>query len=161
MIAAILTVWHAFRVRRDGGIAVPRLDLREEPERITRFELVRREVAAMLLTGAALLLVSFLFSAPIAPAMTEVSAPSGDARAPWFFLWVQQMLKWGNPFLWGVLVPLVMLLILALIPYIFPRPAERKLGRWFPRSNRLAQAVLAAITLLILLLTLLALRPMA
>jgi quinol-cytochrome oxidoreductase complex cytochrome b subunit len=160
LLATVVMVWHIFRVRRDGGIAVPPPRLRAETERISRFELVRREVAAMLLSGAALLLLSVFYPAPIAPAMTEITAPSIEARAPWFFLWVQQMLKWGDPFLWGVLIPLLILLILALIPYIFHQPAEGELGRWFPRSNRLAQVVLAVIAFLVLLFTFLALGSM-
>ncbi len=159
LLAAVLTFWHAFRVRRDGGIAVPPPNSRSDPQRTSRFELVKRETAAMLLVGAALLLLSTFAPAPIAPAMAELTAPSSDARAPWFFLWVQQMLKWGDPFLWGVLVPLIILSIIALIPYIFPKPAEHELGRWFPRSNRPAQVVLAVIAFLVLLFTLLALRP--
>jgi len=161
LLAAIMTVWHSFRVRRDGGIAVPPPELRADPARISRFELVRREVTAMLLTGAALLLLSVFSPAPIAPAITDVNAITGDARAPWFFLWVQQMLKWGDPFLWGVLVPVLLLLILALIPYVLPRPAQNEVGRWFIRSNRLAQVVLAVMALLVILLTLLALLPAA
>lgn len=161
LLAAILTFWHAFRVRRDGGIALPPPESRPEPERISRFELVRREVAAMLFTSGALILLSVLSPAPIAPAMTEIIALSGDARAPWFFLWVQQMLKWGDPFLWGVLGPLIILTIIALIPFIFPGPAKHELGGWFPKSNRLAQVTLAVIALLVILFTLLALEPMA
>ncbi len=151
--AVILVAWHIFRVRRDGGIAVPPPNLRTEHQRITRYELVRREVAAMLLSGAALILLSTFSQAPIAAPITEITALSGEARAPWFFLWVQQMLKWGDPFLWGVLIPLLLLIILALIPYIFPKPADGELGRWFPKSNRWAQFMLAAIILLILFLT--------
>jgi hypothetical protein len=52
------------------------------------------------------------------------------------------MLKWGDPFFWGILVPLIVLTILVLIPYILPKPIENDLGRWFPKSNRLAQIVL-------------------
>lgn len=159
LLAAIVTVWHIFRLRRDGGAAVPTPDLRPDPERISRSELARREVLAMLFTGAALLLLSAFSPAPIAPAITDITAPSGDARAPWFFLWVQQMLKWGDPFLWGVLAPLLVLAVLALIPYVFPKPDPAELGRWFIKSNRLAQAALAVIALLVVLLTLLALLP--
>ena len=159
LLAGILTVWHAFRVRRDGGIAVPPPPLRTSPERITRFELLRREVTAMLLTGAGLLLLSLLLPAPIAPAITEITALSGDTHAPWFFLWVQQMLKWGDPFLLGVLVPLLVLFVLALIPYILPAPRQAELGRWFPKANRLAQWVLVVITVLVTLFMLLALGP--
>jgi len=160
LLATILTIWHAFRVRRDGGIAVPPRKLRTASERISRFELVRREALAMLITGAGLVLLSTLFPAPIAPAITHVNTPlPGDSHAPWFFLWVQQLLKWGNPFLWGVLVPVLLLILLALIPYLVPQPAEHELGRWFPKSNRLAQILLAVITLLIILFILLALGP--
>ena len=159
LLAAILTIWHAFRVRRDGGIAVPPPQLRRDQNRISRFELLRRESAAMLLTGAGLLLLSAFCPAPIAPAITEITALSGETHAPWFFLWVQQMLKWGDPFLLGVLVPVLVLILLAFIPYIFPQPAEHELGGWFPKSNRLAQVVLAVVTLLIIILILLALSP--
>jgi quinol-cytochrome oxidoreductase complex cytochrome b subunit len=159
LLAAILTVWHVFRVRRDGGVAVPPPRLRTDRERISRFELVRREVLAMVFTGAALLLLSTFSPAPIAPAMMEAATLSGEARAPWFFLWVQQMLKWGDPFLWGVFVPVFALVVLALIPYIFPQPAKGELGRWFIKSNRLAQVVLAVIAFLVILFTLLMLVP--
>ncbi len=150
----ILGVWHAFRVRRDGGIAAPPPALRPDPQRISRFELVRREVQAMLVVGAALVLVSILFPAPIAAAMTGQPVLTEEARAPWFFLWVQQMLTWGDPFLFGVLIPLALLLALTLVPYIFPAPAPQDVGRWFPRSNRAAQALVLAIALFVLILTL-------
>jgi len=113
--ATILMVWHAFRVRRDGGIAVPPPQLRADKERINRNELIRREVLATLLTGAALILFSSFIPAPIAQPIADINVMSGDARAPWFFLWVQQMLKWGDPFLWGVVVPLLLLALLALV----------------------------------------------
>ena len=157
----ILAVWHAFRVRRDGGIAVPPAPLRTDKARITRNELVRREVLAMLFTGAALIVLSTIQPAPIAAPITDVNALSSDAHAPWFFLWVQQMLKWGDPFFWGVLIPLIILAVLALIPYIFPNAAERELGRWFPRSNRVAQIVLAVIAFAIIILTILGSLPIS
>lgn len=156
--AIILVVWHAFRVRRSGGIAVPPPALRSNQERISRYELIRREVVAMLLTGAALLLLALFSPAPIAPAMTDVTAPASTTAAPWFFLWVQEMLQWGNPFLWGVLVPLFILIILGLIPYVLPKPTAKEWGTWFPVSNRLAQVVLAILFIFILILTWLSVR---
>lgn len=170
IVVAILTGWHLFRVRRDGGIAVPPPALRADKSRITRYELVHREVLAMLLTGAALLMLAAFFPAPIAAPLSQTvsvhastlgTAPADASvdRAAWFFLWVQQMLKWGDPFLWGVLAPLAVPVVLALIPYIFPQPVERELGRWFPKSNRLAQAVLAALAVLVIVLTILGNLP--
>ena len=159
IITVILTGWHAFRVRRDGGIALPPPKLRAHNERISRFELVRRETLAMLLTSAALIIFSVFTPAPIAAPITQLNAISNDARAPWFFLWVQKMLQWGNPFLWGVLVPILILLLLASIPYIFPKPHESELGRWFPASGRIVQITVAIIALLIILLTVLGSFP--
>lgn len=151
--------WHAFRVRRDGGIAVPPPTQRANDERITRYELVNREVLAMLLTLTALIVLAGFIPAPIAPPISDLKASGSDTGAPWFFLWVQQMLKWGEPFLWGVLIPLVILAVLALIPYALPKPAENELGRWFPKSNRLARITLTAVGVFILLLSLFELLP--
>lgn len=155
----IATVWHIFRVRRDGGIAVPPPTLRSDRSRISRQELTRREIVAALFTIAALLLLSALRPAPIASPILNLSAISPDARAPWFFIWIQQMLRWGNPFLLGILVPLIILLVLALVPYVLPQPAPRQLGRWFPRSNRLAQVAAALLVLFVAALTVLGVLP--
>ena len=163
--AVILMGWHAFRVRRDGGIALPPPAMRSDRDlagkrgasRIPRSELVRREVLAMTFSGAALILLATFVPAPISAPIEKISATAADASAPWFFLWVQQLLKWGDPFLWGVAVPLILLIILALIPYILPLPAPSELGRWFPSSNRLAQIVLGIIALMIIILTLMTL----
>ncbi len=157
LLAVILSVWHAFRVRRDGGIAVPPPHLRTDTVRIPRNELVRREVLAILIVSILLILPASFFPAPIAPAMTGKPVMTENARAPWFFLWVQQMLKWGDPFVFGVLIPLILLAILAVVPYIFPQPADSDIGRWFPKSNRVAQIVVIVITLTVIALTLLAL----
>jgi len=159
LVAVILGFWHIFRLRRDGGIAVPPPALRADQERITRFELIRREVLAMLLTGSALFILSVFAPAPLAPPIRNTATLMESARAPWFFLWVQQLLKLGSPFLWGVLVPLAVLILLTLIPYSFPKPAIGELGRWFPKSNRAAQILVAILGLAILSLIALALIP--
>ncbi len=157
LAAMILVAWHAFRVRRDGGIAVPPPRLRADNVRISRNELVRREVLAILVVSIILILMASFLPAPIAPAMTDTSAAAENARAPWFFLWVQQMLKWGNPFIFGVLIPLGILAVLALIPYVFPQPADSDIGRWFPKSNRFVQIVVGVIALIVITLTFLSL----
>ncbi|MFN2198241.1 MAG: cytochrome b N-terminal domain-containing protein [Anaerolineales bacterium] len=152
--AVVLMVWHLFRVRRDGGIAVPPPDGRPTRERITRFELVRREVLAMLLSGVILILLAVFLPAPIGAPITGQPLVTEEARAPWFFLWVQEMLKWGSPLFWGVLVPAFFLLLLALIPYIFTPPAPVELGRWFPPSARSAQITAGILFFVVLLLSL-------
>ena len=159
LAAGILGAWHIFRVRRDGGIAVPPPAFRKDQIRISRFELVRREVLAMLLAGSGLLLLATYAPAPLAASITASSPIVETARAPWFFLWVQQMLKLGSPFFWGVFVPLAVFLLFSLIPYIFPKPVKTELGRWFPKSGRLAQGLAVFILLAVFVLTILALLP--
>jgi quinol-cytochrome oxidoreductase complex cytochrome b subunit len=155
ILIVILGFWHAFRVRRDGGIAVPPPTLRAHPERIARNVLVRREVLMMFIVSIVLILLSSFFPAPIAPAMSVSIRESvtESAYAPWFFLWIQQMLKWGDPLIFGVLIPLGILTFLALIPYIFPKPADADIGSWFPRSNRTVQIIVGLIALFIFTLT--------
>jgi cytochrome b-561 len=154
--AAVL-VWHLFRVRRDGGIAVPPPALRQDHGRITRHELVRREVLAAMLAGAGLLILSILRPAPIAAPLVNLQAVNEDAGAPWFFLWVQQLLRWGDPFILGVLIPIAVLAMLAALPYVTIRPAPAELGRWFPRSARGIQVLVGTVAAALVVLTALAL----
>jgi quinol-cytochrome oxidoreductase complex cytochrome b subunit len=153
----VLAVWHIFRVRRDGGIAVPPPALRTDHQRTSRHELVRREVLAALLAGAALMLLAMARPAPIAAPITDVRGLTADAAAPWFFLWVQQLLKWGDAFVLGVLVPLVLLGLLGALPYVLRGPAPAELGRWFPRSGRAIQVLVGLIAVALAALTALAL----
>jgi quinol-cytochrome oxidoreductase complex cytochrome b subunit len=93
----------------------------------------------------------------LSPGIKEGAAKANESLAPWFFLWVQQLLKLGDPFIYGVLIPLGALLILALVPYITPqRLSPTELGRWFPHGGRNVQILVAVLGGIILLLTLLA-----
>jgi cytochrome b6 len=150
LLAAIMIGWHIFRVRRDGGISSvePRT-----PDRITRDDLVRREVVAMLVVSAVLLLLALAAPPAIGPP-GDFSQLSGEAAAPWFFLWTQQLLRWGEAFAMGVLIPIGMLIVLILIPYVIDRRSAGS-GRWFNREGRVAQwvvvgmlAVIAGLSLL-------------
>ena len=155
----ILGGWHIFRVRRDGGIAVPPPDQRKDNARISRFDLVGREVLVMVLAGVILIFVSTMFPAPIERPITQASIDVYNARAPWFFLWVQQLLKLGDPFFWGIVFPAFLLVLLAMLPYILPQTSEHENGQWFPRGNRLAQILVIALGLTLIILTLLAIMP--
>ncbi len=140
LLAATVIGWHIFRVRRDGGISSvePRL-----PDRITRDDLVRREVVGMLVALAVLLLLA-LAAPPAIGAPGDFSHLSGEATAPWFFLWTQQLLRWGEAFPMGVLIPFGMLIVLILIPYVIDRRSAGS-GRWFNREGRVAQWVVVGL----------------
>ena len=153
LAAVVVTVWHIFRLRRDGGIAAsPEM---KKQGNISRFELVRQEVIAMLVVGSILLILSVIVPAPIDQPLLENGALTGDSRAPWFFLWIQELLKLGSPFFWGIGVPLLVVLFLGLVPYILPNTQEEEWGSWLPSGNRAAQVLVSLMILIILALTIL------
>ncbi len=156
LVLVFVGAWHLFRIRRDGGIAVPPPELRPDHARITRYELVRREVLAMVWASVVLIVMAIFLPAPLAPPIQAGASPAAEVRAPWFFLWVQELLKLGNPFVFGVLTPLGVLLLLSLVPYLLPRPLPVELGKWFPKHSRIAQILVAGLAILILALTFLA-----
>jgi quinol-cytochrome oxidoreductase complex cytochrome b subunit len=146
--------WHIFQVRRDGGISYIERD-GERPARISRDVLVRREALAALLITIGLLVLAILFPPPLGSTADFDSIPT-EAAAPWFFIWVQQLLRLGSPLLMGVVIPGILLLLLLLVPYVFDRSAEGG-GRYFNRSGRRAQLVLLIIIVFVLGFTLQAL----
>jgi hypothetical protein len=109
----------------------------------------------MIIAGAVLLLFSGLFPAPIAQPIVMGSQLTNESRAPWFFLWVQWLLKLGDPFIWGVLTPVLLFSLLGLAPFLLPNAKRDQLGRWFSPGNRLAQVIVILIAMIILLLTIL------
>jgi quinol-cytochrome oxidoreductase complex cytochrome b subunit len=105
----------------------------------------------MLLAGAALLAVVAL-APPALDGPLDLAALSEAARAPWFFLWVQELLRLGDPLWMGVILPLTTLAFLVLLPYAIDR--GRRLGRWLPPDGRLAQALTIVLAVAIGALTL-------
>ena len=68
---------------------------------------------------------------------------------------LQELLQVGSPFLWGIGIPLLVILVLVLVPYLLPNTAEKDWGRWLPAGNRAAQILVSAIILFIFTLTIL------
>jgi quinol-cytochrome oxidoreductase complex cytochrome b subunit len=150
-------VWHVFRIRRDGGIAVPPPRIRVDGQRISRDELVRREIMVAILVSVGLILLASFYPAPISAPLDTTVGTTIDSRAPWFFLWIQQLLKWGDPLIFGILIPVALVMMLALIPFILPVREPSEMGYWFPSTARQAQILGIFSGLALLGLTILAL----
>ena len=144
LMTLFLISWHIFRVRRDGGIS--RAQPREAS--IHRDELVRREAIGALAVTILLLVIAMLFPPALGPTADFSHLPA-EATAPWFFLWVQQLLRFGPPLLMGVLVPLLLLAALALLPYVVDRHTTG-VGFWFNREGRAAQVLTLVIMAFVL-----------
>lgn len=144
--AAILAGWHLFRVRRDGGISH-----REASPRTDRAQLVRLELIALLLTLAVVTGLSLLVDAPLGPP-ADPTALVDNPQAPWFFLWIQELLHFGSVFAAGVLVPVIILLVLAGLPFALDR-ADEGAAVWLNRPGRRLQVVFLLVALVVVVLT--------
>jgi hypothetical protein len=101
--------------------------------------------------------LAIFMPAPIASPIRGGTILNADSSAPWFFLWVQQLLKSGDPFLLGVLLPLAVIIFIGAMPYLFKDIKQNELGRWFPRSGSIVQLLFIIIAVVITTLTMLSL----
>ncbi|MCB8983330.1 MAG: cytochrome bc complex cytochrome b subunit [Ardenticatenaceae bacterium] len=152
----LLVGWHAFRVRRDGGISHRAANATAgKAPRIPRRELVQREGIAALAVLLVLFTLSLFWNAPLAPPVDPLAGPLAEPAqiaAPWFFLWIQALLRYWPPLLAGILIPLCVVGILALLPWVLDRQTEGT-AVWFHPSGRWAQLVVGAIAAGIIILT--------
>lgn len=95
------------------------------------------ELFVLLLTIAGVMLVSFFFNAPLEQPV-NVMHPPNPAKAPWYFLGLQEQVSY-SAFWGGIGVPGMELLLLLLLPYI--DRGKEGVGRWFARQRILANSV--------------------
>ena len=79
--------------------------------------LTHRELAAIALCSAILMLVSVLLDAPLEGPADPSGIPSENVKAPWIFVSIQQTLKWMSAELAGLILPFVAIMLLMFIPY--------------------------------------------
>lgn len=120
---------HLWRIRKDGGLAAPEdTDSAKVPSTPVLF---RAELTVALFTLSALLAVSLLLDAPLA-GRADPLRPPNPARAPWYFVGIQEMVS-HSAIIGGVVVPLFIGLFLFLSP-LLDRSRETA-GRWFARER--------------------------
>jgi hypothetical protein len=66
----------------------------------------------------------WFYHAPLENHANPQVTPLGTT-APWYFLWIQGVLKLGDKFFWGIAFPTIVLGALALLPYIDVTPSRR------------------------------------
>ena len=84
-------------------------------------DLVYIEFIATIVFGVALLIWSLCLHAPLEEAATPAWTPN-PSKAPWYFLGLQEMLVYYDPWLAGVVFPTLIIVGLMAIPYIDKNP---------------------------------------
>ena len=80
-------------------------------------DLVYTELICMVAVTALLLVWGILLQAPLEEAASTVKTPN-PSKAPWYFLGLQEMLVYYDPWMAGVVLPSVVIFGLMAIPYI-------------------------------------------
>ncbi len=151
LVGGVGIIYHLWRLKKDGGISRPLLQPGEIRAFISKDDLFFREFITAIFVAVALIVLTLLIPVPIGPAV-NLSGNAGDVRAPWIFIWVQNLLRDLPPLWAGILAPLGLLVALALIPFLDRRGPGRAI--WFARERWKTQALLAALALGILALSL-------
>lgn len=97
--------------------------------------LLMRELNLFLLVTIVIMGMSILFNAPLEEMANSAVTPN-PAKAPWYFVGLQELLSWGNPIWGGILVPALTVIALLLVPYL-DRSREGT-GEWFHPARRRA-----------------------
>src|SRR5690349_6712382 len=118
--------WFALReaVRNDKRIAEgkPLLEQEETAEKVLTWpDLVYTELICMVVLTVVLIGWSMALQAPLEQPANPSSSPN-PSKAPWYFLGLQEMLVYFDPWLAGVVFPGLIIVGLMAIPYIDTNP---------------------------------------
>ncbi len=128
----------------------PAVEVEDEPQVMTMPHLLVREGIALITFSLLLVLLAIFVDAPLEEMANPQKTPN-PAKAPWYFLGLQELLHYYPPLISGVLLPGLVVLALVVIPY-FNINLERKALWEENRARKLAYvwvsvAVLSAIFL--------------
>jgi len=136
---------HFWRVRKAGGVIVPREAGSAGPPATENVlfvpHLLLREVAAGMALLAGVLAFSVALEAPLGAPANPGMSPN-PAKAPWYFAGLQELLVHFHPLFAVLVVPFAAALALLALPYL--RYDEEPSGRWFQSAAGRRSAFLAA-----------------
>ena len=108
LLIIILMGYHFWRIRKAGGVIVPESS-KDYPMVDTQPNLVSREFVVALVLLAFLLAISVFFDAPLRERANPAFSPN-PAKAPWYFMGLQELLIHFHPFFAVVVFPVTILL---------------------------------------------------
>jgi len=116
----------------------PKNKVKDLPEKVHVWPyLVRLELLCALFVAIALTVWSIVIDAPLEEAANPTKTPN-PSKAPWYFLGLQDILVYFDPWFAGVIAPVLIIVGLMLIPYLDVNPKgngyytyhERKVAIW-------------------------------
>ncbi|MFQ5576235.1 MAG: cytochrome bc complex cytochrome b subunit [Anaerolineae bacterium] len=127
LVAIVLISIHYYKVAREHSISLPApIEEKTAPPEKIKAATRRIDLLPDLLTseimwaaiGVAIMVISVAtwYQAPLENHANPLKTPLHTV-APWYFWWVQGMLKIGDKTIMGVVLPAVMFLLIALVPY--------------------------------------------
>jgi len=106
----------------------------QKPDKVMTFpRLVVRELVAFMLLTVGITLFSMFVDAPLEWIANPEHTPN-PAKAPWYFLGLQELLFYFPPVVAGVVIPSIVIVALVMTPYIDCSPKPE--GLWESRSRR-------------------------
>jgi ubiquinol-cytochrome c reductase cytochrome b subunit len=135
LVAILFISIHYYKVAREHGISLParydEISLPKEVEKEVKArqdflpDLFSHEVYLTILGLFILLVVTIFFygGAPLEHIANPQQTPL-DTKAPWYFWWLQGMLKLGDKVLMGLVIPPLLVALLFAVPYIDRNPSR-------------------------------------
>jgi len=125
VISVMLCLWVAFRraAVNDSRVAagLPLTEEDKDDKVLVWPDLVYTELICLVLATAGLIVWAIVSKAPLEQPANPGYAPN-PAKAPWYFLGLQEMLVYFDPWMAGVVYPGLIILGLAAMPFIDTNP---------------------------------------
>jgi len=125
VISVMLCIWVAFRraALNDSRLSagLPLLEEDKDDKVLVWPDLVYTELICLVLATAGLIVWGIVAKAPLEQPANPGYAPN-PAKAPWYFLGLQEMLVYFDPWMAGVVYPGLIILGLMAMPYIDTNP---------------------------------------
>jgi quinol-cytochrome oxidoreductase complex cytochrome b subunit len=138
-LMVILMGYHFWRVRKAGGVIVSEKD-KASPMVDTQPHLVYREFVVALVLLAFLFLLAGAIDAPLRERANPSFSPN-PAKAPWYFMGLQELLIHFHPFFAVVVFPIAVLTAACWLPYIKLDDTDH--GIWFISDKGIRSVIFA------------------
>jgi quinol-cytochrome oxidoreductase complex cytochrome b subunit len=147
----ILMPWHFWRVRKAGGLVIPRRpdeDEGNEDKKVSTIpNLILREIVVALVLIAVIMAISVIFNAPLEAKANPGLSPN-PTKAPWYFAGFQELLLHFHPLFALFIIPVSILIALVSIPYLNYQTDTA--GVWFASHRGRRISAVAALTAVII-----------